>query len=128
VYFASCEQTTIDGGVEVLDPPAPTIPPDERPPATEPLSTEVIGPLSSIPVTTVPSHDDPTSQVEQLYTVVIGDSLAGIAQAFGVDIDVLVAYNDWPEGINHPIYPGDEIRIPAGALFLGDLGTEHPPV
>ena len=52
------------------------------------------------------------SPVEQLYTVVAGDALASIANKFGITIDVLVAYNEWPEGISHPIYPGDEIRIP----------------
>ena len=38
--------------------------------------------------------------------------LASIANRFGITIDVLVAYNEWPEGISHPIYPNDEIRIP----------------
>ena len=52
------------------------------------------------------------SPVEQLYTVVAGDALASIASRFGITIDVLVAYNEWPEGISHPIYPNDEIRIP----------------
>ena len=52
------------------------------------------------------------SPVEQLYTVVAGDALASIASKFGITIDVLVAYNEWPEGISHPIYPNDEIRIP----------------
>jgi LysM repeat protein len=52
------------------------------------------------------------SPVEQLYTVVAGDALASIANKFGITIDVLVAYNEWPEGISHPIYPNDEIRIP----------------
>ena len=52
------------------------------------------------------------SPVEQLYTVVAGDALASIASKFGITIDVLVAYNEWPEGMSHPIYPNDEIRIP----------------
>ena len=125
VYFASCEQTTIDGGVEVLDLPAPTIPADASSSATEPDSTEVIGPLSSIPVTTVPPGDA-VSPNEQLYTIVAGDSLAGIAQRFGVEIDVLVNYNEWPEGIEHPIYHDDEIRIPPDAFVPGGLGSEHP--
>ena len=38
--------------------------------------------------------------------------MASIANKFGITIDVLVAYNEWPEGISHPIYPNDEIRIP----------------
>ncbi len=126
VYFASCEQTTIDGGIEVLDQPAPTTPSDEQPPATVPGSTEIIAALPSVPVASVPSGDDSISPEEQLYVVVDGDSLAGIAQAFGIDMQALITYNEWPEGRDHPIFPGDIIAIPPGAFIPGGLGTEHP--
>ena len=52
------------------------------------------------------------SPVEQLYTVVAGDALFSIATKFGITVDELVAYNEWPEGIAHRIDPGNEIRIP----------------
>jgi LysM repeat protein len=52
------------------------------------------------------------SPVEQLYTVVAGDFLFSIADKHGITVDVLVAYNEWPEGVSHNLFPGDEIRIP----------------
>jgi LysM repeat protein len=97
VYFASCEQTTIDAAVEVLDTAVTTVPPG-----------------------------DVLSPVEQLYVVVAGDSLVGIAETFGIGLDVLVAYNEWPEGVAHPIFVGDEVRIPPDAFVPGGAGTEHP--
>jgi LysM repeat protein len=66
------------------------------------------------------------SPVEQLYTVVAGDALASIANKFGITIDVLVAYNEWAEGISHPIYPGDEIRIPPDSKIPGAEEEEEP--
>jgi LysM repeat protein len=64
------------------------------------------------------------SPVEQLYTVVAGDYLASIATKFGITVDVLVAYNEWPEGIAHPIYPDDEIRIPPDSKIPGAADEE----
>jgi LysM repeat protein len=46
-----------------------------------------------------------------VYTVVAGDYLLRIARRFDVDVDALVAFNGW-EGPNHPLYRGDEVRIP----------------
>jgi LysM repeat protein len=59
------------------------------------------------------------SPVEQRYTVVAGDALSLIASKHGITIDVLVAYNEWPEGNAHPIFPGDEVLIPPGSKIPG---------
>jgi LysM repeat protein len=59
------------------------------------------------------------SPVEQLYTVVAGDALFSIASKFGITVDELVAYNEWPEGIAHRIDPGNEIRIPPDSKIPG---------
>jgi LysM repeat protein len=57
------------------------------------------------------------STVEQEYVVQSGDAVALIASRYGIGPDVIAAYNDWPSGIQQPIYPGDVIRIPPGALL-----------
>ena len=63
------------------------------------------------------------SPVEQLYTVVAGDFLFSIADRHGITVDVLVAYNEWPEGVAHSLFPGDEIRIPPDSKIPG-VATE----
>lgn len=69
-------------------------------------------------VTEVPAEGG-ISPVEQLYKVVAGDALASIATKFGITLDVLVAYNEWPEGNLHAIFPNDEIRIPPDSKIPG---------
>lgn len=55
----------------------------------------------------------------QLYTVVSGDTLSGIASRYGVTVDEIVAAN----GIQDPglIYPGQRLSIPIG----GTASTKH---
>jgi LysM repeat protein len=64
------------------------------------------------------------------YTIRSGDYLSGIADEAGVSLGELVAVNGWPEGADHPIFPGDVIRLPAGAdVPTGgddDAGTDEP--
>jgi LysM repeat protein len=66
------------------------------------------------------------SPVEQLYTVVAGDAVSAIASRFGITGEELANYNEWPEGIVHKIFPGDEIRIPPDSKIPGaaDEGDE----
>lgn len=52
---------------------------------------------------------------EQQYIVQGGDSVFAIAGKFDIDPTVLANYNSWPEGINHPVYVGDIIKIPPNA-------------
>ena len=73
-----------------------------------------------------------TSPQEQAYTVKSGDSVSKIASLYGITSDVLASYNAWPEGIQHPIFPGDIVKIPPNSQ-VPDLGgstataTPAPP-
>lgn len=53
---------------------------------------------------------DPTR--ERAYEIQSGDYLVGIADDFDVPVDFIVAYNAWPDGLQHALNPGDQIRIP----------------
>jgi LysM repeat protein len=50
------------------------------------------------------------------YTVVAGDFLASIADRYGVEIDDIVGANEWDDGREHLLLPGDEIYLPADAV------------
>jgi LysM repeat protein len=95
----------------------------------KPTSYFVEDPVTTTSSTTLPlviqAGTDPN---EQLYTVKGGDSVYGIAQQFGIAPDVLANYNVWPEGINHFLTVGAEIKIPPGSRIPGvepaaDAGT-----
>lgn len=62
-----------------------------------------------------------TSPQEQQYTVQSGDSVFKIASLFGLSADIVANYNQWPEGIQHAIFPGDIVRIPPDSQ-VPDLG------
>jgi len=50
------------------------------------------------------------------YTIVKGDSVYAIAAKFGIEPDELAAYNNWPEGVLHPLAIGASILIPPTAV------------
>jgi LysM repeat protein len=54
---------------------------------------------------------------EQQYTIEAGDSLSAVADRFQVSVGILVNYNDWSEGSNHRLLPGETILIPPGAII-----------
>lgn len=56
-----------------------------------------------------------TSPTEQTYEVQGGDFLFGIASDYGLEAEEIATYNNWAEGIEHPLNPGDSVRIPPGA-------------
>jgi LysM repeat protein len=64
------------------------------------------------PERTVATTEAPPSRV---YVVAAGDSLSAIADQFCVGLDELVAANGWPDGAAHPIFPGDDVSVPAAA-------------
>lgn len=68
--------------------------------------------------TTVPPEGaiDPN---EQTYVIQSGDSVSRIASIHGITMDALVQYNQWPDGINHTLIPGQEVRIPPNAKVPG---------
>lgn len=71
------------------------------------------GPVA--PTTAVPGAVGPQLSTELEYVVQRGDYLAHIADMFGVSIDDLAEHNEWPEGADTPLLPGQVILIPPGA-------------
>ncbi len=65
---------------------------------------------------------------EQSYTVVANDYLIAIAKKFCIGLDSLVAYNAWPEGLNHKYNPGDVFKIPPRACDPATQATPAPAV
>jgi LysM repeat protein len=51
----------------------------------------------------------------QVYIVQSGDFLSGIADDYGIPPESIAAFNDWDDGIAHPIHPDQTINIPPGA-------------
>ena len=49
------------------------------------------------------------------YVVKAGDALSTIGDAYGVTAQQIADANDWSDGIDHVIQPGQTIRLPAGA-------------
>lgn len=87
----------------------------------QPSSYVVRPPVTT--TTTVPEgdqgpdvDDEGRSSQPQEYTVQGGDAVSLIANRFGISMDKLAAFNEWPNGINQAIFPGDVIGIPPGAL------------
>ena len=65
---------------------------------------------------------------EQQHEVAPGDSLAAIADRYGIDLNTLVNYNAWPEGLDHVIFPGDVVLIPPyGTVTLAPSTTASVP-
>jgi LysM repeat protein len=68
--------------------------------------------------TTTLAPDVPGGQVdpnEQTHIVQSGDSVYKIASTYGITPEALVNYNSWTEGINHPLFQGDQVKIPPGS-------------
>ena len=75
----------------------------------------VTQPVVTMPPTTMPGDTTPpggTARGEQEYSVRRGDYVSNIANRFGITADQLATYNDWENGINQLIVPGDIIKIP----------------
>lgn len=53
------------------------------------------------------------------YTVRGGDALYLIAQEHCVTADDIVTVNDWSDGLDHPLFPGDSILLPADSCSNG---------
>lgn len=83
-----------------------------------------IQPATTTTTLPVPTATEPgTSPDAQTYTVQSGDSVSAIASKFDIEAEVLANFNSWPEGILHPIFPGDVINIPPGAAVPSASGS-----
>ncbi len=77
---------------------------------------------------TEPAPGDPAA-TEQIYTVESGDYFALIAEEYGITVEELVNYNQFPDGAGHLLIPGETIKIPPGAVVPEDENgvTTDPP-
>lgn len=98
------------------------------------ITIEATSYVTRVPVTTTtaaPTTDaSPGEQAatEQLYTVQSGDFFSRIAERYGISVEELVNYNQFPDGAEHVLVPGDTIKIPPGADVPGEDGvTTDPP-
>ena len=103
VFFVSCEQVTVDGSAEVFDMPDPTIP-------------APIGTFVDVPATAPPTTSPEGSLVT--HTVQAGDTVASIAEHFGVTVDQILELNAW-EG-------GTDVQLPVGEVILIALTQAYP--
>ncbi len=97
----------------------------------EPSSYVTIAPATTTTTTTLAPEEIAASGVsptEQTYTVVAGDSLSKIASLYGITLDQLINYNQWSDGVNHFIFPGDTVLIPPESKIPGaGTPTTTPP-
>jgi len=94
-------------GIFATKVPTPTV--TYTPTATQPTSTPSVTPTITQTPTLAPS---PTASGPMLYEVQEDDTCWGIAQAFNVELLVLLAINNFPSN-SCPIAPGQQIIIPA---------------
>ncbi len=60
------------------------------------------------------------SVVEQEYTVQPGDSIASIADRYGITLEQLINYNQLSDGADHLLLPGEQLLVPPAALVPSD--------
>ena len=69
------------------------------------------------PQATIPPLEGQIMGVEQSYQIQYNDNLMKIANIYRVSAEAIATANGWVDGTAHLIYPGDIIKIPAGAIF-----------
>ena len=85
-------------------------------------SVTTLRPLTSTNYATTPpsvvTTVDPANTLPPAisYTIVANDSVYAIATKFGIAPDELASYNNWPEGVMHPLAIGQNILIPPTAM------------
>lgn len=63
-----------------------------------------------------------------VYIVQAGDSVYGIASSYKMNPEELASYNNWPEGVLHPLIVGETVLIPASAVQTTTLPGLPLPV
>lgn len=116
ILFAGCgaEETGARTTLNSIQPSSYVV----RPPVTT---------TTTIPVDEGPQTDEAGRSTQpQEYTVQAGDAVSAIASRFGITMEELANFNEWPNGINQSIFPGDVIGIPPGALIPGADAPASP--
>lgn len=97
-------------------------------------SATTLRPLTSTNYATTPpsvaTTIDPANTLPPplAYTIQKGDSVYGIASQFGVKPDELASYNNWAEGVMHPLVVGQTILVPPTAQVTTTLPGIPLPV
>ena len=78
------------------------------------------------PATTEPDVqvDGAVVTTEQEYVIQAGDYPLGVAEQFGVSLDDLVAYNEWPSAAEAPFFVGNTIKIPPGGTSAASASSD----
>jgi|EndMetStandDraft_3_1072993.scaffolds.fasta_scaffold329361_1 LysM repeat protein len=99
--------------------------PDDTTDAATTVATLTTANVQTIPPTAPPTTAGPgaVSQIALDYEIKAGDYLSGIAARYKVKLDDLIAFNDWADGTNHPINPGEIIKIPPGYTVPDESAT-----
>jgi LysM repeat protein len=93
--------------------------------ATQPVVTTARPASTAAGQPGVPGREPATEG--EVYEVERGDALQLIADRYEITVEELADFNDWEDGIFHPIYPGDEVRIPEFADEPEDSVTDERP-
>ncbi len=90
----------------------------EIPPATTTTTTTTVPQGELVAGTRSPS--------EQVYEIRAGDSLGKIAGLYDITLEQLINYNQFADGANQLILPGQTIKIPPDALVPGTATQPDP--
>ncbi len=89
----------------------------------QPTSFVEIAPATTTTTTTLPPNFAPEvgtrSPVEQTYTIQPNDGLGKIAALYDITLEQLINYNQFANGVDTVILPGQQIKIPPDALVPG---------
>jgi LysM repeat protein len=97
----------------------------------QPTSFVEIAPATTTTTTTLAPDFTPEagtrSPAEQVYTIQPNDGLAKIAALYDITLEQLINYNQFADGINTLILPGQQIKIPPDALVPGTATETATP-
>ena len=82
-----------------------------------PVVTRARGDDAATAASTEPAESSPAGPTNT-YVVAAGDTLSGIAAGHGLSLSELVDANEWTDGSDHAIFPGDVIALPDDAVAV----------
>lgn len=87
-------------------------------PSTNTVTSSSVSPTYATVPTATPVVGMSTTAPEQWYTVQPQDTLATIAELFGVTTGTIVVFNGWADDGSHAMAASSTVRIPPGATFV----------